>query len=276
MNRRLPGPTQLRELFERYGVRPRKSLGQHFVTDPNTIRKTLRAARLTSSDRVVEIGSGAGSLTVALSGAASHVVALEVDARMIPLLREVAGGYSNVDIVHADALEFAFDTVDANKVLGNLPYNVATTIILRVLETAPQIDELTVMTQREAGERLCAAPGSRSYGLPTVLVQYFATSAIVAPVSRRAFYPVPNVDSVLVRIVRKPVALAIESDRLGMVVRAAFSQRRKALRNSLATLAGSPAAAEELVRAAGLDPGSRAEQIDVDGYVAMANALQRS
>src|SRR5687767_9409968 len=196
----LLGPKRLQELLARHGVRPRKALGQNFVIDPNTIRKVVDVAELSGNERVLEVGPGAGSLTIALAGSAAHVTALEVDERLFPVLDEVLADLSNVTLVEGDALQVPLYDLGVDTVVANLPYNVATPVVLRILELAPQVRELVVMTQKEVGERLAAEPGSKIYGAPTVTTAFFAEARIAARVSRRAFWPVPNVDSVLVRV----------------------------------------------------------------------------
>lgn len=269
----LIGAARLRELFDRHGVRPRQQLGQNFVIDPNTIRKVVDVASVGKDDCVLEIGAGAGSLTLALAGRAERVVALETDGRLVPVLEETVGSLRNVDIHQGDALVADLASFDATTVVANLPYNVATTVILRVLEEAPAITATTAMVQREVGERLAATAGSKSYGQTSVMVRYFATAAVAARVSRQAFYPVPDVDSVIVRVVRR-TDVHEPSPRLFTVIRAAFSQRRKTLRNTLAPLAGSAQRAEDAVRQAGVDPGARAEQLDLDAFRAIERALR--
>lgn len=271
----LIGPRRLQELFAEHGVRPRKALGQNFVIDPNTIRKVVAVAGVAPDDRVLEIGAGAGSLTLALASAAQRVVALEVDDRLLPLLRQVLSGLPNVEVVHADALRATLTSLDSNKVVANLPYNVATPVVLRILEEAPQIQELTVMTQREVGERLAARPGSKTYGAPTVTTAFFATAEVAASISRRAFWPVPNVDSVLVRVRRREQPSSLRFEDFAQLVRTAFAQRRKSLRNSLAGLSGSPQAAEESLRIAGIDPSVRAEELDPDAFERLTRVFVR-
>jgi 16S rRNA (adenine1518-N6/adenine1519-N6)-dimethyltransferase len=175
--------------------------------------------------------------------------------------------------VHADALTLDPKVFDATHLVGNLPYNIATAVVLRVLEHASQIGDVTVMTQREVGERLAATPGSKAYGLPSVMVRYYATPRVAARVSRRAFYPVPNVDSVVLRIVRNDVTPSVDHERFHAVAKAAFSQRRKTLRNALAGVAGSVAGAEAAIRDAELRPNARAEEIDAAGFEALARRL---
>ena len=267
------GAARVRDVLDRHGVRPSRALGQNFVIDPNTVRKVVGAAGLDGSQRVLEIGAGVGSLTVALAGASAHVVAVEVDRRLIAVLQETLAGHSNVDVVHADALREDLSAFAATKVVANLPYNIATPLVLRLLADVPSVDELTVMTQREVGERLAAGPGSRVYGQASVMVAYHARASVAASVSRRAFYPVPRVDSVVTRITRRTRTVSVDLEDLRATVRAAFGQRRKTLRNALAPLAGSSEAAEDALRRAGVDPRRRAEHLDLDGFAAIARAL---
>jgi 16S rRNA (adenine1518-N6/adenine1519-N6)-dimethyltransferase len=262
------------DALAKHGVRPAKSLGQNFVVDPNTIRKVVAAAQLEDTDRVLEIGAGAGSLTVALASCA-HVIALERDPRLIPALEELFADAPNVDVIEADAMHVDLGGFGANRIVANLPYNIAATLVVKALEEAPDVAVSTVMTQREVGERLAAGVGSKAYGQTSVMVRYFGRAEVVTSISRRAFYPIPNVDSVLVRVTREPpdANRGVDRDRFFSVVRTAFGQRRKTLRNSLGPLAGSASAAEELLAQAGIDPRLRAEDLDVDAYLAIARNL---
>ncbi|HYY45014.1 MAG TPA: 16S rRNA (adenine(1518)-N(6)/adenine(1519)-N(6))-dimethyltransferase RsmA [Actinomycetota bacterium] len=269
----LLGARRVRGLLDKHGVTPRRALGQNFVVDPNTIRKAVAAAGVAGDDVVLEIGAGAGSLTVGLASAARRVIALEVDPRVLPVLEEAVAGLDNVTVVQADALHYDFTSSEASAIVANLPYNIAATLILKVLEEAPQIRAITAMTQKEVGERLGAAPGGKEYGATSVLVAFRARARVVAEVSRRAFYPVPNVDSVLVRIDRRQERPHVDEGRFVQVVKAAFAQRRKTLRNALAAVAGSPAAAERALAACGIDPSARAEDVDVEGFAALAGEL---
>ena len=266
----LLGARRLREILASHDIRPTKALGQNFVVDPNTIRKVLQVARVDPDDRVLEIGAGAGSLTLGLTAAAAAVVAVEVDPRLTEVLKETLAGVANVEVIQADALTASLTDLRANKLVANLPYNIAVPVVLRVLETAPQIGELVVMTQREVGERLVAGPGSKTYGQVSVMVAYFGRATLAAKISRRAFWPVPNVDSVLVRIVRRDPP-DISPERLFPVIRAAFAHRRKTLRNNLAAVAGPDPGA--LLAAAGVDPGGRAEQLDLAEFISIAKGL---
>jgi 16S rRNA (adenine1518-N6/adenine1519-N6)-dimethyltransferase len=263
----------LRALLAEHGIHPAKALGQNFVIDPNTIRKIVRLAGIESTDAVLEIGAGVGSLTLELVRHAASVTAIEVDGRLVEVLREVLGDVANVDVIEGDAMAIDLRRIPARRLVANLPYNIAASAVLRVLEEGPQIRDLTVMTQMEVGRRLASPPGSKTYGLTSALVAYWGKARVAAPVSRRAFYPEPNVDSVIVVIERGPELPRVDRTVLFSLMRSAFGQRRKALRNSLAELAGSADAAAEAVRAAGLPEMARPEQAGLDEFVAMAETI---
>lgn len=275
MTAELLGARRVRALLDSYGVHPAKALGQNFVIDPNTIRKIVHLAELQPDDLVLEIGAGVGSLTVELARVASHVVAVEIDPRLARALAEVLDGVPNVTVLEGDALEVDLASLDASRLVANLPYNVAATVVLRVLEEAPGVERLTVMTQREVGERLAAPPGSKTYGLTSALLAYWGSARVAASVSRRAFYPEPNVDSVVVVVERAKALPDVDRTALFALVRAAFGQRRKMLRSSLAALAGSASAAESALLSAGLDPTARPEEVGIAEFVALTRALRR-
>jgi len=269
----LLGARRLREVLARHDVRPTKKLGQNFVVDPNTIRKVLAVADLDPDDSVLEIGAGAGSLTLGLAGHVRKVVAVECDRRLVGVLHEVTGGVGNVEVIEADALRLDLGAVAAAKLVANLPYNIATPLVLRALELAPGISHLTVMVQKEVGQRWAAGPGSKIYGRASVMVAYWTEARVAGEVSRRAFWPVPSVDSVIVRLVRRPVPPEVDRRALFEVVRSAFSQRRKSLRAALAPLAGSPGLAEDLCRDAGVASTARAEDTTLEEFVSLASSL---
>lgn len=269
----LHGARSLRELLARHGARPTKALGQSFVIDPNTIRKVIKVSRLSAGDDVLEVGAGAGSLTLGLAAVARRVIAIEIDRRLVAALEEALEGIGNVSVVAADVMELDLGEMGGSKLVANLPYNLATHVVLRVLEGAPGISELTVMVQKEVGERLSAPPGSKTYGQTSVLVAYWAEARMVAGISRRAFWPVPAVDSVLVRVVRHAETPSVDNLMLKAVVKAAFGQRRKTLRRALTPLVPSAARAEALCERAGVDSSARAEQIGLEGFVALAREL---
>ena len=243
------------------------------MVDPNTIRKMLRVAQPAPHERVLEVGPGVGSLTLGLAAAAESVVAIERDARLLPVLDEALGGLANVELVHGDALDVDLSGFGATSLVANLPYNIAASVVLDALEKARAIRTLTVMTQREVGERLAAPPGSKSYGAPSVLLALFGTATVEAPVSRNAFWPVPNVDSVIVRIVRRGDPDEVDPGTFFRVVKAAFAQRRKTLRNALTPLTGSANDTERLLRESGIDGARRAETLAPDAFVEITRRL---
>jgi 16S rRNA (adenine1518-N6/adenine1519-N6)-dimethyltransferase len=265
----LLGARALRELLESRDIRPKKRFGQNFVVDPNTIRKVLDVAALPPEGHVLEIGAGVGSLTRGLASASERVTAIEIDDRLIPILRDSSP--PNVDVVHADIMKMDLGGIDADAVVANLPYNLAASIVLKLLFEATSVRNLTVMTQREVGERLSAGPGSKVYGQTSVLLAFHAQARSVAPISRRAFFPVPDVDSVLVRIERRDPP-DVDADRFRGVVRAAFAQRRKTLRNALSVVSPDIGSVCELAK---VSPESRAEDVDLAGFVALTEALSR-
>lgn len=276
-------PADVRRLLDAHGLAPRKAFGQNFVVDANTVRKVVRDAGVGAGDLVCEVGPGLGSLTLALRETGARVVAIEVDAGMVRALAEVVGDDPGVTVLHADAL-----TVDLDRALGgepavlvaNLPYNVATPIVLRCL-TSGRFSRLLVMVQREVGRRWVARVGDPLYAAVSVKVAALADARIAAAVKRGAFHPVPNVESVTVRLEPRPWEHPVGREVLFPLVEAGFAQRRKRLRNSLAAgitrqvalPALSPSQVEDALVAAGLDPGARAEELDVGAWAALATAL---
>jgi 16S rRNA (adenine1518-N6/adenine1519-N6)-dimethyltransferase len=254
-------------MLESRGLHPKKRYGQNFVIDPNTIRKVLDVSELTGDEHVLEVGAGLGSLTLGLAQVAGQVTAVEIDERLLPLLRETLAGATNVDVVQADVMRMDLDR-DVDSLVANLPYNLAASIVLRVLYEAPSVRRLTVMAQREVGERLVAPPGSKVYGQTSVLLAFHAHATLSARISRNAFYPVPDVDSVLVRIDRRPPP-DVDEETFVRVVRASFAQRRKTLRNSLSGLVADVDALFDRVE---VPSSARAEDVDLDGFVALARA----
>jgi 16S rRNA (adenine1518-N6/adenine1519-N6)-dimethyltransferase len=274
---RLLGAADLRALAARLGVRPTKRLGQNFVVDANTVRRIVRESGVGADDVVLEIGPGLGSLTLGLLAVAAHVVAVEVDPVLAAALPETVTERSptasaRLDVVPADALQVTSlpgPTVTA--LVANLPYNVAVPVVLHVLETFASVGKALVMVQAEVAARIAAPPGSRTYGAPSAKIAWYADARRAGSISRAVFWPVPNVDSTLVQLTRRqpPSTTAARSD-VFRVVDAAFGQRRKSLRAGLAGWAGSAVAAEELLRAAGIDPGARGESLDIAAFARLA------
>jgi 16S rRNA (adenine1518-N6/adenine1519-N6)-dimethyltransferase len=266
----------MREVVRRHGLTPKKSLGQNFLFDLNLTARIARAAEPLENITVVEIGPGPGGLTRALLAlGARRVVAIERDHRAIAALEEVRARYpGRLDIVAGDALRI--DPRDQlgperARVVANLPYNIATALLIGWLTTEPWppwYDSLLLMFQREVAERIVAIPGSKSYGRLSVLAGWRTEAKILFDVARSAFVPPPKVTSSVVRLVPRPVPLACQSAALQRVTEAAFGQRRKMLRQSLKTL-GLDAGA--LLAGAGIEPTARAEEIPVEGFVALAN-----
>ena len=276
----LLGPTDVRELAARLGVRPSKRLGQNFVIEAGTVRKIAALAALRTDDVVLEVGPGLGSLTLALLAAGpARVVAVEVDrALAAELPRTIAArapGLANrVVVVAADALSVGEPDLQAPSVLvANLPYNVAVPVVLHLLAALPSLARGLVMVQAEVADRMCAAPGSRVYGVPSVKLAWYARARLAGTVPRTVFWPVPNVDSRLVAFTRRdPPAAAASREEVFALIDAAFGQRRKTLRAALAGWAGSAPEAERLLRAAGIDPGARGESLSVAEFARLASA----
>ena len=290
------GRAEIHELLLAHDLRPSRALGQNFVADGNTVRRIVRLAGITEGGRVVEIGAGLGSLTLALVEAGASVTAVEIDRHVLPVLRSQVEPLG-VRVVEADAL-----TIDWSELLGtdttwslvaNLPYNVAVPLVVKVLEEAPQVSSLLVMVQREVGERLAARAGDEAYGAVSVKVAYWATAAVVGRVSAQVFIPRPRVESVLVRLDRNPERTGASGvgggagaggaddgvvnggvvngpgspayDRLFSVVRGGFAHRRKMLRRSLDGLV-----LPEAFEAVGIRPTARAEELALDEWERLA------
>jgi 16S rRNA (adenine1518-N6/adenine1519-N6)-dimethyltransferase len=266
-------PTQVAELLARHGLRPSRALGQNFVADPNTVRRIARMAGVGPGDRVLEIGPGLGSLTLALAETGADVMAVEVDRHLLPPLQEVLAGVERVRVVHADAMAADWADLLGDRpgwvLAANLPYNIATPLVADLLDRVPVIDRMLVMVQREVGERLAAAPGSDPYGAVSVKVDYWARARVVGRVPAAVFRPRPNVESVLVEIRRRPEPAVdprlVDPARLFEVVRAGFATRRKMLRRALAGVV-----TPEAFEAAGVSPESRAEDLGVEAWGLLA------
>ena len=286
---RMLGPTEIRTLAARLGVQPSKRLGQNFVIDAGTVRRITAMAGVRDDDTVLEVGPGFGSLTLPLLAAARRVVAIEVDAVLaaeLPLTvaaraPELAG---RLEVVTADAARVTgLPGAPPTVLVANLPYNVSVPVVLHLLSTVPSLRGGVVMVQAEVADRMCAPPGSRTYGVPSAKVAWFATARRAGSVGRAVFWPVPRVDSGLVEIVRLTddeaarVRGAAGQAETFAVIEAAFSQRRKTLRSALAAWAGSPVAAEDALRAAGVDPSLRGEALGVADFarIAVAGGVQR-
>ena len=276
----LLGPTEVRSLAHQLGIRPTKQLGQNFVVDPNTVRRIVRTAKLDPADVVLEVGPGLGSLTLGLLAEARRVVAVEVDPALAAALPDTAARFAprfadRLEVVHDDALRLtAVPGPPPTALVANLPYNVAVPVLVHLWGLLPSLRRGLVMVQAEVADRLAAKPGSRTYGVPSVKAAWYANLRRVGEVSRRVFWPAPNVDSGLVEWHRRepPVSRAGQP-AVFACVDAAFAQRRKTLRTALSGLAGSASRAEDVLRRAGVDPGARGEVLSVEEFARVADAL---
>jgi 16S rRNA (adenine1518-N6/adenine1519-N6)-dimethyltransferase len=265
----------VKQLLAEHEVTPSRALGQNFLADPNTARRIARLAAVGPGDRVIEIGAGLGSLTLALARTGAAVTAVETDRYLMPILRSVlaARGVEGIDVIEADAMRLDWDSLLEGQggwaLVANLPYNVATPLTLDLLDSVPGIERMLVMVQREVGERLAARPGSSAYGAASVKVAYWASAEVVGRIPASVFIPRPNVESVLVRIERRPTPAVdpevVPADELFELVRAGFAQRRKMLRRSLAGVLEPEAFARAQV-----EPTARPEDLDVVAWGRLA------
>jgi 16S rRNA (adenine1518-N6/adenine1519-N6)-dimethyltransferase len=284
----LLGPAQLRALADRLGLRPTKRLGQNFVHDANTVRRIVAAANLAADDVVLEVGPGLGSLTVALLGVADRVLAVEVDPLLAGALPATVAAYAGqragaLRILTADALRVrraelveAAGGLEPTALVANLPYNVGVPVLLHLLAELPSLRCGLVMVQAEVAARLAAPPGTRCYGAPSVKTAWFAEVRRAGAVPRAVFWPVPGVESGLVRLTSRPAPSTVPRQQVFALVDAAFAQRRKTLRAALAGWAGSPASAERVLRAAGVDPSARGEQLTISDFARIAREWESS
>jgi 16S rRNA (adenine1518-N6/adenine1519-N6)-dimethyltransferase len=269
---------QTADLLSDHGVRPSRALGQNFVADPNTVRRIARLAEVGPEDRVIEIGAGLGSLTLALAETGAHVTAVEVDRYLVPILRSTVEP-AGVTVVEGDALRLEWDAVLGTggppwTLVANLPYNIATPLVADLLDHVAAIGRMLVMVQREVGERLAAGPGSGAYGAVSVKVAYWATAEVVGRVPASVFVPRPAVESVLVRVRRRDRPAVdpsvVAAPDLFELVKAGFGHRRKMLRRSLDGLV----AAEDFA-CAGIEATARAEELDVMAWGRLAGCRRR-
>lgn len=273
----LLGPVEIRELAQDLDVVPTKKLGQNFVHDPNTVRRIVAAAELDPSDTVVEVGPGLGSLTLAILETGAPVTAVEIDHRLAARLPATAAAHGvpegALTVVDSDALRVTELPGDPNVLVANLPYNVSVPVLLHFMETFPSLERGVVMVQAEVGERLAAPSGSKVYGAPSVKAAWYGRWRLAGTVSRQVFWPVPNVDSVLVGFERDATPRGTEEERRRTfaIVDAAFQQRRKMLRQALsAVLGGSAAEASAVLEAAGVAPTARGEDLTIDDFARIA------
>jgi 16S rRNA (adenine1518-N6/adenine1519-N6)-dimethyltransferase len=270
--------SEVRDLANLLDLKPSKKLGQNFVIDPNSIDKIIRNSDLTQTDTVLEIGPGLGSLTIGLIETVKQVIAVEVDSRLanqLELTLKEKIDISNLQVINKDFLEVTKEEFK-NKptaLVANLPYNLSVPILIHALLNFPSIEKYLIMVQAEVADRICAAPNSRIYGIPSVKIQYLTEAKNVGEISRKVFWPEPNVDSALVKLQRKDnINLELQS-LLFKLVEAAFGQRRKMLRSTLKSLSLSAEQLEELFEKSQIDPRNRAEQLAVSDYEKLATTL---
>jgi 16S rRNA (adenine1518-N6/adenine1519-N6)-dimethyltransferase len=273
----LLGAAEIRRLAAELDLNPTKKLGQNFVVDANTVRKIVQVGRVQAGEHVVEVGPGLGSLTLAVLETGASVTAVEIDDRLATLLPHTAREHGVPDaaltVINADALRIQELPGDPTVLIANLPYNVSVPVLLHFMENFDSITRGVVMVQAEVGERLAAAPGSKIYGTPSAKAAWYGKWRLAGNVSRQVFWPVPNVDSVLVAFERDAAPRGSEQLRLRTfeLIDAAFGQRRKMLRQALSgVLGGTAAAASEALQAAGIDPTARGEQLSIDDFVRLA------
>ncbi|MFV0633773.1 16S rRNA (adenine(1518)-N(6)/adenine(1519)-N(6))-dimethyltransferase RsmA [Demequina sp.] len=273
------GPTDIRSLAESLETAPHKKWGQNFVVDAGTVRRIARIAGVGEGDHVVEVGPGLGSLTLALLETGATVTAVEIDPLLAQALPSTVATRASAEserltVIHQDALKVTELPTPPTALVANLPYNVSVPVILHLLETFPSIERVLVMVQAEVADRLAAPPGSRTYGIPSAKAAWYSATRRAGDVGRAVFWPVPRVDSALVLMERReqPQTTATR-EQVFAVIDAAFAQRRKGLRGALAGLAGSGIAAEEALRACGIEPLTRGEQLDITQFARIAEAL---
>lgn len=272
----LLGATEIRALAASLNSTPTKKFGQNFVIDPNTVRRIVTQAHVCETDVVVEIGPGLGSLTLALLPNVAKVLAVEIDPVLAGALPATIALHApnlkeNLTVINADAMRIEELPLQPTHLVANLPYNVSVPVVLHFLETFPSLQEILVMVQAEVADRMAAGPGSKIYGVPSVKMAWYGDVTKAGTVGRNVFWPAPNVDSGLVRLVRKDRNLDPQLRELTFaVVDAAFGQRRKTLRTALGSVLGSPQNVEDILRDAGINSGLRGEQLSLQDFVAIA------
>ena len=284
----LLNPASIRRIADQIGLRPTKTRGQNFVHDANTVRRIVSLAQVGAADRVIEVGPGLGSLTLGLLETGAEVVAIEIDevlANQLPgtVAERMPGAAERLEVVLSDALDVkVIPGAEPTALVANLPYNVAVPVLLHMLAICPQWSTGVVMVQSEVADRLLAAPGSKIYGVPSAKLAWYAEAIRVGNVPPTVFWPVPNVDSGLVRITRRRPPHVdgrdprVTRSQVFRVVDAAFASRRKMLRSALAGLCGGSMAASELITAAGIDPTARGEALDIGDLARVVEALAQA
>lgn len=277
----LLGATEIRALAASLNATPTKKLGQNFVIDPNTVRRIVNQAHVGPADVVVEIGPGLGSLTLALLPKVAKVLAVEIDPVLADALPATIAFHAsnvqdNLTVINADAMRITQLPASPTHLVANLPYNVSVPVVLHFLETFPSLKEILVMVQAEVADRMAAGPGSKIYGVPSVKMAWYGEVTKAGSVGRNVFWPAPNVDSGLVRLVRNGQEFDPElRDLTFTIVDAAFGQRRKTLRTALGSALGTPQNVESILRDAGIDPGLRGEQLSLQEFVTIAQSAKK-
>ena len=277
------GAGAIRELAARVGIIPTKKLGQNFVIDPNTVRYIVEQSRIDSQSVVVEVGPGLGSLTLRLLEVAAHVSAIEIDSRLadqlpVTVKEKCPELLRKLSVLNRDAMQVQSGelTPGPTALIANLPYNVAVPVLLHFLAEFPTLTSVLVMVQKEVADRLCAGPGSRTYGIPSVKIQWFGKAEAAGNIGKNVFWPAPNVDSGLVRIHVTHPHIDLEEDRreVFQVIDAAFAHRRKTLRAGLADFIGTAPLAEQVLIQAEIDPGARAETLELESFIRLSAAIK--
>lgn len=284
---KLYSPATIKDIRERYGFRLTKSLGQNFLTDKNIIDNIIEASNIGENDLVIEIGPGIGVITKEAAAKAGSVIAVEIDKNLIPILQETLADETNVKIINRDILKTDltavieeekknFPQMESVRIIGNLPYYITTPIIMKLLEDGVPADSITVMMQKEVADRIKAAPGNKERGALSVAVQYYCQVVKVTDVPKEVFVPAPKVDSTVLRLdIRKENPVELKDDKLFFkAVKSGFAQRRKTLLNSLASGTGlGKDKIGQILEEAGIDPGRRAETLDIDEFAKIANGM---
>lgn len=274
----LLGASEIRQIAEELDLHPKKSLGQNFVIDGNTCQKIVRLAGVSSIDHVVEIGPGLGSLTLAILQQTQKVTVIEIDSRLASRILQTTSehGAGTLTVLNQDALTIEMIPNFPNKLVANLPYNVSVPVLLNFLERFPSIQSGIVMVQSEVAERLAATPGNKNYGAPSAKAAWWSDLSLSDSVSRKVFWPIPNVDSSLVSFVRhEPLGNETLRKATFKIIDLAFGKRRKMLRAALAELFGSSAAAESALNQIGIDPTLRGESLPVTDFLRIAKHLTK-
>jgi 16S rRNA (adenine1518-N6/adenine1519-N6)-dimethyltransferase len=277
----LLGATEIRALAASLNATPTKKLGQNFVIDPNTVRRIVSQAHVGKTDVVVEIGPGLGSLTLALLPNVAKVIAVEIDPVLAGALPSTIALHApdlidNLTVINADAMRITDLPESPTHLVANLPYNVSVPVVLHFLETFPSLQEILVMVQAEVADRMAAGPGSKIYGVPSVKMAWYGEVTKAGSVGRNVFWPAPNVDSGLVRLIRKGREFDPSLRELTFaIVDSAFGQRRKTLRTALGSVLGSPQTVEGILQDAGIDSGLRGEQLSLQDFVAIAEHAKK-